>query len=372
MPPGNDEEAPTGAPADASETRTGLAAAALLVAVSICVSLIVGELGLRVLWQNPYREEAPDQLVRLWTQHPSTDRLVDRSALGLTPGEVRLRTDARAYIRPSFQHERPDATIAFLGGSTTACSAVQEPLRFHHQVSVRLLERGLRVNTLNAGRAGATLHDSVNLLVNHVVLDRPDVAVVMHAINDYGLLHRDPTYSSRMGRPASYPDLLKWTTQLLSKRLDLIGLAREAANVQPELNDAAELKNHPNWPKRGADAFRARLRIFIHASRDLGIVPVLMTQPISSSRSRYTPDWTHIGRQDLFNQITREVSADEGVLLIDLVRQLQAQVPDWNEPGVVFYDGVHVNDQGSSTYADFIARALEGPLRSLAQPGPAS
>ena len=144
---------------------------------------------------------------------------------------MRLRTDARSYILPSFQYKDPNATIAFLGGSTTECSAVQEELRFPALVSGLLAQQGLKVNTLNAARSGSTLHDTLNILLNHVIEDRPDIVVVMEASNDIGLLKKVESYQSRMGSPVSILEFAKWSLQLASSKLYLAALVRASAST---------------------------------------------------------------------------------------------------------------------------------------------
>src|SRR5437867_8610086 len=95
-----------------------------------------------------------------------------------------------------------DATVAFLGGSTTECVAVQEDLRFPALVSVLLAQQGLKVNTLNAGRSGNALHDALNNLLNHVINDHPDFVVLMHVSNDIGYLRAgDKDFQSLIGHP---------------------------------------------------------------------------------------------------------------------------------------------------------------------------
>src|SRR5215471_6621118 len=141
-------------------------------AAVLCASLMtlgVAELGVRLLWHNPFRYESPDHLLKLQLDHPNTDHIFSRALLDPQNPQVRLRTDARSYIRPSFQYNDPDATVAFLGGSTTECAAVQENIRFPALVSVLLAQQGLKVNTLNAGRGGNALHDALNNLLNHVI-----------------------------------------------------------------------------------------------------------------------------------------------------------------------------------------------------------
>ena len=119
--------------------------------------MVLIEIALRVLWHNPYRNESPDHMLQLRIQHPETDRILNRSTIAPEKPQIKFRTDRRSYILPSFQHSDPDATVAFLGGSTTESSVVDEELRFPALVSVMLEADGLNVNTLNAGRSGNTV-----------------------------------------------------------------------------------------------------------------------------------------------------------------------------------------------------------------------
>ena len=74
---------------------------------------------------------SPNAIYKLRLQNANRDSVVSRRQIDASVPEVHFRTDDRSYVLPSFQHEKPDATVAFLGGSTTECIAVQEPLRLH-------------------------------------------------------------------------------------------------------------------------------------------------------------------------------------------------------------------------------------------------
>lgn len=336
----------------------------LAFSLAVLITLVVFELGLRVLWHNPYRHESPDLLLRIRLNHSNIDHIFSRALWDQANTQVRLRTDARSYIRPSFQYSDPDATVAFLGGSTTECLAVQEDLRFPALVSQLLAKQGLKVNTLNAGRSGNTTHDALNILLNHVVDDRPDFVVLMEASNDIGTLARDGDYYG-MGPPVSSTDLGKWFLQIASSRVSLAALARTAtlSHLLPAPRDPRDPKG--NWrydaalfSKVPANLYRQRLKAFVHICRDFGIQPVLMTQPFSGSTNSLTPGWVDATAQDKFNTIIREVGKEEGVLVIDLVHHLQERVPKWNQPMEVFYDAIHVNDEGSRIYAQHITERL--------------
>ena len=193
------------------------------------VTMGVCELCLRFMWHNPYRNESPDMLLKISMNHPNTDYFFSRAILDSGHSRVRLRTDPRSYILPSSQYSDPDATVAFLGGSTTECSYVQEDLRFPALVSQLLAKQSLKVNTLNGAKSGNTLHDSLIILLNRLARDRPDIVVVMHATNDTGVLVRDGDYRSREGSPVSIKDLLKWSLQMTSSNLYWAALVRHAA-----------------------------------------------------------------------------------------------------------------------------------------------
>jgi hypothetical protein len=45
-------------------------------------------------------------------------------------------------------------------------------------------------------------------------------------------------------------------------------------------------------------------------------------------------------------------------MVIDLVNYLAEEIPDWNAPGRIFYDAIHVTDEGSKVYARCIADRL--------------
>jgi hypothetical protein len=110
------------------------------------------------------------------------------------------------------------------------------------------------------------------------------------------------------------------------------------------------------------DEYERRLRTFVWISRAFGIEPVLMTQPLANIRNAFTPDWVDPRNQDVFNHIIRKVGAEEGAIVIDLVRHLVENIEGWNQHMKIFYDGMHVTDRGSEVYAEYIAERLYGEL----------
>lgn len=340
----------------AAAKNTALALATLLVCV------VVGEVFLRIVWDNPYKDSEADRVVLIRVPHAGIDLPIDRSLIDDDLPDSRLRTNDRSYILPAFQYENPEFTVAFLGGSTTECSAVSEDSRFHALVSTYLSDR-FRVNTLNGGRSGNTVHDSINSLLNHVVEDRPDFVVLMHATNDAGIIAFRGGYQDRMGKHVTPGLVVHWTGQLLS-HFSLASILRNTTRWSKPTPIPAYTRLDGEVEEvmvvdAEQDEFRDRLNVFIAASRALDITPILMTQPASTLyQNALTPSWTNSSLQDAFNAVVREVGDSTGVEVIDLVEYLKSSVENWDEPDVVFYDAIHVNDNGSAAYARHISDRL--------------
>lgn len=327
----------------------------LLATCGVGSAFLIAELLLRVGWNNPYSNDQPDRVVELALNTPGRDQLIDRSSIDPRHPHVRFRTNDRGYIEPSAIHDSPMATIAFLGGSTTECSAVREELRFPALVGKGLTERGFRVNTLNAGRSGNTTHDALNLLLNHVIADAPDIVVLMHATNDIGVLNRFPGYEPRLAQSLSSFLILEWCLEAASQRSSLVGLFRRLYSRPRVVRGSLEARS---TTAEVAAVYERRMLAFVHLAQDLGMRPILMTQPLSPVSNELTPVWGDAVAQTRFNDVIRSVAEKQGIALIDLVRYLEEDVDEWQRDGVVFYDGMHVNDAGSRIYANHIVDRL--------------
>jgi len=338
----------------------------LLLLVSTCFALLAAEVALRCCWHNPYANESPDRVVKLRMLHANADHRLDRSDVDLEKPNIRFRVDDRSYILPSFQFENPDCTIAFLGGSTTECCAVDESLRFPALVSSLLHQQNVRATTLNAGTSGNTVHDSINILLNHVEQDDPDIVVMMHACNDIGLLSADASYRSRSGNVDDWRSVTRSILLKLSCQSSLLGISRQILNERRHFlpTDTVAVEGRPVIaPSKVLDgAFEKRLRIFVRMAKALEIKPVIMTQPMSTEFTEFSPSWLNSKVQSRFNDIVRRVGREEDVLVIDLAQHLVESVPNWTEHLNVFYDGIHVTDTGSQIYAQHIASVLSQRL----------
>jgi lysophospholipase L1-like esterase len=269
-----------------------------------------------------------------------------------------LRIDENGFVRPSKLHDSPDLSIFFIGGSTTMCRAVAESKRFPYLVGRALEEDlGLSVNSYNAGIPGADTLHSINLLINKVLPLKPDVVVLMHAINDVAVLYHEgslwnahPTRShlgcTRVGRPSREDRVKEWANRGAH---DLITTKGGLTPLREE--------------------FATNLFTFIAIARTKGIVPVLMTQfnriqlePGQVSEAEWMPSPAFRDLYMRFQQLIRDVGAAADVLVVDLAEELPPEKR-------YFFDVVHLNELGSMEVADIIARKL-GPTLAKSETEP--
>jgi lysophospholipase L1-like esterase len=313
-----------------------------------------------------------------------------RMSDGLTQKPYVLRVDRQGFIMPSKIHEHPDLSIAFLGGSTTECTYVNEDLRFPY-LAGRLIEAQthLKVNAYNAGRSGNNSLHSLNILLNKVVNLQPDIVIMMHNINDLAILMYEKTYwntnPSRSPIQERLPNFktvgqdLRQTFYLV-RDLTFPNLARAVKGIfhSDRKGKADEFKD-VRGQKITIDQdlllreFTLNLQTFINICRARAITPVLMTQ---ASRLTDHPDplikklmhnlelsqgITYAefkGAFDRLNQTIREVGAKNGVLVIDLAHEIAPVKENIS-------DVAHFNDHGSRLVAATIAARLTPVLPAL-------
>jgi len=301
-----------------------------------------------------------------------------------------LRVDRQGFIMPSKIHDRPDLTIAFLGGSTTECSYVDEDKRFPYLVG-RLLERQthLKVNSYNAGRSGINTLHCLNILLNKVVNLKPDIVVLMENINDLAILMYEKTYWNTNPSRSPLQERLPTFKTVGQDLRQTFYLVRDLTfpNLSRELKKMSlfgdKVKGDEFHGVRGQKItidqdllvreFSLNLQTFINICRAREIIPVLMTQA-----SRFTdhpdPPIKNIMHQleisqgitygefkaafDRLNRTIRDVGVKNQVLVIDLA----GEIPPVKEN---ICDVAHFNDRGSRLVAARIAAGLTPVISSL-------
>lgn len=326
------------------------------------------------------REHSPST-----TRHYTAQNIYRKENDTMVQNEIRLKIDADGYIYPSNIHQKPDLNLLFLGGSTTECSLVDEENRFPYLVGRLLEDDGNKVNAFNSGKSGNHSMHSINILLNKGLALKPDIAVMMHNINDLSLLLYENNYwnnnLSRSLLVVSNPNdtwyqiknVVKSIIPRVYERMSIFKKRYLKSNANQK-DEFAHLRGNQilvNKPEI-IDQFKRSLLTFVVVSKANQILPVLMTQ---ANRFKEKPDKkltsyrtlmndfgiSYVDYKDIYdamNQSIREVAATNNVLLIDLAKK----VPQEEN---YMYDAVHLNDNGSIYVASIIAGRLEMALNEL-------
>jgi lysophospholipase L1-like esterase len=259
---------------------------AILITSSLVVALLCGEVMLRLVWSNPYASFQYRYVV-LRENHPNVDRKIRWPW-----GNIPFQTDRDGYLKPARVHQNPDFTIVLLGGSTTECAAVAPSKRFPYLTGEMLSRKlKLKINSLNAGVAGNNSHQSLNVLLNKIIFDAPDLAVMMHGANDVVVLQKHQDYDGfevvQQGHITA-KHLLNWLASLSY----LVGVIKEVYNTKEQLKVVKRIGQQQTDQKMTrcrADKFKAKITSFVHICRDHGIIPALMTMPPHGSPPKSRP-----------------------------------------------------------------------------------
>ncbi|MBO6784973.1 MAG: SGNH/GDSL hydrolase family protein, partial [Alphaproteobacteria bacterium] len=369
--------------------------ASLAVGIAIAAVLLVGfELALKYVpaGQGYFLAEGGSErrAIRLplfppharYVSRPPAEYLNARTE-GLDARDYVIETDADGFIEPGRIHADADITVAFLGGSTTENFLVPADARFPH-LAGRKLEAcsGRTVNTINAGRSGITSMHSLNIFLNTVVPARPAIAVMMHNINDYAMLHHEGSYwNDHPGRSllttfstvpdAREPKFVRLANLLLPRTANFVAHRfRGAAPAATDPQAARWATPKPIEAGRITRDFAKSLETFVHAARAWGVQPVLMTMPdrwpaTLADASKTIHDFidrkvfaiddygTFTAGFDAMNDTVRATAARLGVPLIDLATAIPPS-PD------LMFDAVHFNEAGSVLAADVVGQELCG------------
>ena len=313
------------------------------------------------------RENPPGQSVRYWSDELNK--------------EVRLDTDNNGYIKPAKVHTKPNLTIAFLGGSTTESYAVDPDKRFPYLAS-RLLEKSLnlKINSLNVGMSASNSMHSLNAFINKVLPDKPDIAVIMHNINDLIILLQAGSYRAEYINKTS---LVNASKDPFSKLVNIFDKDKGRL-FRNFLRSIKQLTIPHSWKfirdiisklsstssggtdKRAYDynaekmlsLFDANIKLFIDISRSRGVLPILMTQFHRWGGAVIQKNPTPLEDKEFqilyarFMDRIREIARRENVPLIDLERLLPLNAE------MIGSDMIHLTDIGSVQVAKIVAKKI--------------
>lgn len=269
---------------------------------------------------------------------------------GLVKKRYAFRVDSNGFIFPSEINPHPDLKLVFIGGSSTECAFMEELNRFPYKVG-RIIEDKInrKVNSYNAGVSYNNSFHTMNILLNKIIPLRPDVVVIMHAINEVNAFLFENGY---------------WGTDPFWPREITSPFSKKKKQVALKPKDKHEFRNEL---VAFMNEFHSNLKTVISICREKKITAVLMTEanrltsaPHSTINNSIKKSLGKIGGidyssykeiYDQVNQVVRNVGSEEGALVIDLANKIP-------QSDRYMYDVVHYNDFGSQFAANIIAGEL--------------
>ncbi len=257
--------------------------------------------------------------------------------------------------------------ILTVGGSTTNQLYLPDDATWQVVMERALGAEGRDAVVANAGVEGQSTIGHVRAMADwfpHVPALRPRFVMFYVGLNDIQL-------TGSWGDQLRQSSRAKWVRQHSALVRVWNNLAERKARLSPRPVDYAkaewtERPLQPNWKpdKAALSDYKERLRQLAEMTHAMGAVPILVTQPRGDYRvsggkvlglveDGVLNGVDHYRRLAAYNQATREVCEDQGLLCLDPAREISF------EPGD-FYDYVHNSPQGSQKLGRWFAAKLAG------------
>lgn len=357
----------------------------LILFVPVAVALIAGELYLRLLYDlvspETIRASSPRYEPALFARHVFARQevfITDRAG-------AHWRINPLGYLGPDFSPEKPEGMtrLIFYGGSfvfDTGSRGELEKENWPRRVERILRERGFAgVEVVNAGIPGHASYDAFGRFFAEGHNFDADYVLICNAWNDIKDFGSDD-YLLRRSRPVPARDYrveyLSWPDRVLSRLSQVYvrlryryynwkyGVTAEGA-VDPGREPAGEVT------ETALRQYRVTMELFVDLARNIGAVPVLMTQPRLVSPDNTPQEKQRIGYDivgldhdellrafELTDGIIREIAREKEVALIDASELFTGR-------GELFVDHVHLSDRGADAVADAVAVIIENLLREI-------
>ncbi len=278
-------------------------------------------------------------------------------------------------------------TVIAVGGSTTECLEIAPEKTWPHVLGTKLAKTfpGLWIN--NAGFCGHSTYGHYILIRDFISKLKPKVIIFLVGINEIGISDARE-YDTRMTTKINFRSLdrflssMAYRSEVASVLLNLHRYYFPKAVLAVGQRDMGEL-DMTTLPKlamseeqqsaliqthreKYVPLFEARLRRLVKVTRESGMDQVLLTQPVVYGK--LTDDATGVDFSDkavgyglngevgwkileLYNDVTRRVGRQEGILVIDLAKEMPTS-------SRYYYDLMHFSNAGNEEVAAIVARHL--------------
>lgn len=348
---------------------------ASLALVGACFALLLVEVALRIYQPIDFRVKG-DRIVLPCNQRyiisNATNRKLDSSIVH-TKNSLGFRGEEKPQAFEEY------ISLVSVGGSTTECYYLSDGRDWMGLLGAKLKKRFGKVWVNNAGLDGHSTFGHRILLTDHLAGIRPDYVLYLVGCND--VAREDLSDFDRDKLQGQYVSVRNWLKNnsevvglfvnlargLRSKRMQLTHSDLDllhAKHAEVREDQVAEAIDRNRGYARG---YAERLRRLVRTTKELGMTPILITQPLLVGEG--IDDVTGVNLETLeqegvgggrlywailesYNDVTRSVGREEGVLVIDLARRLP-------KSSRLFYDMLHFTNEGSEEIGEFLFRELE-------------
>lgn len=353
----------------------------LTIGLWIAGALLAGEAYARWFSKTPYRTPAAMKEANLEFDSEVLRRYVfpqkEKDVVGL--GGARWHINALGYRGHDFSVEKPSDTVRIIIYGGSQVFDMQE-VDWPHRVEEVLRNSGFpEVEVINAGHPGHMSYDSFEKLLTEGHEFNPDYVLLDDAWNDLGYFDSEKSFLRsgihlkiiESGDPrVSYLGTLD---RLLCGLSQAYGRLRNRVLIW-RLNVAHEGMKRRRQPSSKISGialkqYRLNVEMFVDCARDIGAVPILMTQPRLPDRRNTEDDKKRIGYEyqpftpsvlcdalDRADAALFAVAKEKEVLLIDASSRMTGK-------GGFFMDHIHLSGDGSKKIAEIVADSLKGVLR---------
>jgi hypothetical protein len=280
-----------------------------------------------------------------------------------------------------FRHDGPvparepdEYRIIAVGGSTTENIWNEVGIHWPLVAQCRLREQGYPVRILNAAMSAYSTAHSLIRLQFGLVEYRPDMVLVMHAVNDLTVTYA----AAALGQDVDSHYAVKYGAKGFTGELgaDDVVLTRVGRAIRNRFwPETVVTPPHDAWEydlDRGVGLFARNLRSIVRWAVGEGIAVGLVTMPYSMDSSHYEmlqqsriagsvglgvlPQPQDFFRDmDRYNQATSKVAQEEGAVLLDMAELLVAR-------DGAFVDPVHYSTVGIIRFGELVASTLASSL----------
>jgi lysophospholipase L1-like esterase len=352
-----------------------------LILLSLVVALGVVEVALRFYNPLGFRIKG-DRIVLLVNRtdvvhHPQTAKLdkmikVHRNSLGFMGEDP----------PPDFAQW---LTILTIGGSTTECLELSDDKTWPLALGSKLQKSFRKLWLNNAGLAGHSTVGHLILMEDYICKIKPKMVLFLIGINDIGLI-RNVEFETRMIKKISFRSLDGFLTGLANysevfaailnlKRFYFPRVTIKIVHEEIDLKTVPTVEVPPGaraakiqlYREKYLGAFGQRLKKLVEITRSHGIIPVLLTQPVLFGDLQDPATGVNLARVEigkemdgqlawqvleLYNDTTRKVGQEAGVLVIDLARKMPKN-------SIYYYDFMHFTNGGAEKAAEIISQDLQ-------------